>query len=89
MKDRRPRKLKKALKRKFDAHQSFKVAQSALVSALSCAQIAVIASAPVSNIMTPGEPVALKSLRCAQVVMETAQQIKNIMNTGPKNWREA
>lgn len=90
MKDRRPRKLKKKLKRKFENVQAVKTLHTALVTVGSAMQIAAIASRPIPKFV--GEAIVspvTKSLTCAQLAIETAQKISEIMNSGPKNWREA
>ena len=85
MKDRRPRKRKKELKRKFEKVQALRTVQVAVITMEAGLQIAAIAAVP-SRIPTDA---ALKGLRVAQTAIETQKSIAQVMNTGPKNWREA
>lgn len=89
MKDRRPRKLKKVLKRRFEKVQAMRTIQTAFVTLGSAMQMAAISSRPIPKFGDAIVSPATKSLACAQLAMETAQKISEIMNTGPKNWREA
>lgn len=82
MQDRRPRKLKKTLKRKFEKFQAFRTVQIAVTTMGSAYQMSVIASQPI-------DCAPYKTMATAQLAMTTAQSISKIMNTGPKNWREA
>lgn len=94
MKDRRPRKLKKRLKRRFEKVQALRTVQCALVSVGSAFQIAAVSARPIPSFL-PDElkrgpmTAAEKALECASIAIDTAESISKIWNTGPKNWREA
>lgn len=97
MKDRRPRKLKKTLKRRFAKVQVFRTVQVALTALGSAFQIARIQATPIpkADTLLPPElsrvqmTAIQKAKEVISVSMNTAESISKIMNTGPKNWREA
>jgi hypothetical protein len=87
MKDRRPRKLKKRLKRRYAAASAVRIVRCAMTTAVSLAQTAMIMSRPTQKHDPFGK--AAKLLNTAEVAMDCAEAISQIMNSGPKNWREA
>ncbi len=100
MKDRRPRKLKKELMRRFEKVQASKMVRTALVTMSSAFQCAVINSRPhpmpsMFEGVTENNPLihytstASKAIEVAKLAMNTAEAIANILNESPKNWREA
>lgn len=87
MKDRRPRKLKKQLKKRYDKMIAAKILQTAMTTTMSAIQMALIGAKPIPRYETGG--VAVKAVKALETVMDCAQSITSIMNSGPKNWREA
>lgn len=85
MKDRRPRKLKKTLKRRFEKVQALRTVQVAMVTMGSALQMAGITARPNRTLAD----VPIKAIRAVQLAIDTKESISKIMNTGPKNWREA
>lgn len=97
MKDRRPRKLKKLLKKRYRKAVALKTMQTALVTVGSAFQIAAIQSIPNFNKgslippdlarqpMSPAE----RAIAVVNLTIDTEKWIAEIINSGPKNWREA
>lgn len=83
MKDRRPRKLKKQLKRKFERIIASKIAASALIKANGLSQCAKIQAYSVD-----GNQIPIKARAIAETVVNTATAIGNIWKEKPTNWRE-
>jgi len=89
VKDRRPRKRKKELKRKFEKVQASRMVMTALVTASSAFRLATIVAYPRIFNLPPSVFAAEKAIKTIEVTKECTEAIANIMNTGPKNWREA
>lgn len=87
MKDRRPRKLKKQLKKRYVRSIAFRTISTATISAVAAVQTASIMSRPIQKHDPFGK--AAKLLNTVEVAMDCAEAISKIMNSGPKNWREA
>lgn len=78
MKDRRPRKLKKKLKRKYNALFTLKTVRMAICSAF---RVAMINS-------SFGTPKTEKALAILETVKDAAFSIQSIMSEKPTTWKE-
>lgn len=83
MKSRLPRKRKKVVKAIVSRNSARKVVMSALCSAQSLMQIAVLRSRPI-----PAHIHIEKGVAIVEVVTNTAQAIQQIMSAPPNHWRE-
>lgn len=85
MKPRLPRKYKKKVKAIVAAKSASKVAMTAMVTASSALQVAMISSMPIP--VTSGS-LADRALEVVGVVSDTAQAISKIMSEKPNHWRD-
>jgi hypothetical protein len=81
MKDRRPRKLKKKLKVKYQAVIALKMVRTALTSAQSAFRVAMINS-------SFGTPMPEKALAILETIKDAAFSIQSIMSEKPTSWKE-
>lgn len=88
MKDRRPRKLKKVLKKRYQQSISLKIIQSALSSVFAAMQVNIIQSKPIPNSQEGYAHKAEKTLAIVDTVQNAALSITQIMSEKPTNWRE-
>lgn len=87
MKDRRPRKLKKELKKRYAKTIALKLFKCAMVTAMNASAVACISSRPTwAAAPESGED---KSSVIVDVVVGVAEKIQEIMGESPKDWREA
>jgi len=86
MKDRRPRKLKKLLKKKFAKISAFKMIQAALSSVFAAAQLYAIRSKPIRKDDPNGK--TEKALAITDVTLNAANSIQSIMSEKPTTWKE-
>lgn len=82
MKNRRPRKLKKQLKKRYAKAVALRIFQCALTTAGHAFQSAAVAA-------QIGQPMHVKALQSASIAIDCSEALANIMKTGPQNWREA
>lgn len=87
MKDRRPRKLKKKLKKQYASACAVRVAQCAITTAMSAIHTVIVASKPVSKHDQAG--LANKVIGTVKIAMDCANTVAGTLKSGPKNWREA
>lgn len=87
MKDRRPRKLKKQLKKRYASACAVRVAQCAMTTAMSAIQTAIVASKPIPKHDQAG--LANKAIDTVKIAMDCANTVAGTLKSGPKNWREA
>ena len=81
MEDRRPRKLKKKLKVKYQAVIALKMVRTAITSAQSAFRVATISS-------SFGTPMPEKALAILETVKDAAFSIQLIMSEKPTSWKE-
>lgn len=81
MKDRRPRKLKKVLKKKFERVTAGKILLTSLVTMGSAFQTAAISG-------MPGLEIHEKALKIVDIVSTCANKISLIMSEKPTTWKE-
>lgn len=86
MKDRRPRKIKKQLKKRYASAVALRMAQCALATRMGAVQTAIVASKHVPKHDQAGID---KALATVKIAMDCANAVAGILKSGPKNWREA
>lgn len=87
MKDRRPRKLKKVLKKKFERVFATKMLQSALSSVFAATQLAHIQAMPKEKGIDESIK-ATKALLITDLIKNSAFHIQSIMKEKPTKWQE-
>jgi hypothetical protein len=79
-----PRKKKKAVKKIVSRKMASKMIMTAMLTASSRTQLAMISATPMSSPMD----IPLKALKVVQTVSDTAQAIGKIMSEPPNSWKE-
>lgn len=87
MKDRRPRKLKKQLKKRYDSAVALRIVRCALATEMGAVHTAIVASKPIPKHDQAG--LANKAIGTVRIAMDSANTVAGILKSGPKNWREA
>lgn len=82
-----PRKRKKEVKKIVAVKTAYKMVMTAMVTAQSTAQVAMIAATPTLNVI-PAVSAAQKGLKVAEVLVRIEKYIKQILSEKPNHWRD-